>query len=207
MRRFLLGAVILAAFIAADEVLFRVTLGVGYLRWYLVNGAFVQIVSGVIGSTLDLNEPGRRRVIAAGPNEYLAAWLQVAFEWYLPQKALQARLTEESPVRGMRRAFQLSAKFLLRLFLSAVLLSYLILAIPAQYLIYLPAGVPARVILSSPYRASLVDRGRGTVISIIRADKPPMEGEREAGVTARPVTLTNAIAALLLFLLRLIFTL
>lgn len=81
------------------------------------------------------------------------------------------------------------------------LLAWLALIVPAQYFVYLIAGAPAREALASPRRAWVrVTRGE---IEVVRApkDQDIPAGYSESGISAKPVTLTASLAAIILFAL------
>jgi hypothetical protein len=92
------------------------------------------------------------------------------------------------------------------LVLSLGLLAWTALVVPAQYFVYVIAGAPAREALSSPQRVWLkVTRGA------IEFDKTPKvrgipDGASESGISTKPVTLTAALAAIMLFALSRLLT-
>jgi hypothetical protein len=91
--------------------------------------------------------------------------------------------------------------FVLGLGLLLALVAWLLLVVPPQYFVYLVAGAPAREAVASPERASLrVTRGEIMVVSESK-EQEIAEGATESGYSAKPVTFTAALAAVLLFAL------
>jgi hypothetical protein len=85
--------------------------------------------------------------------------------------------------------------------LALVMIAWLVLVVPAQYFVYLIAGAPAREALASPRRAWVkVARGQ---IELVRAPKEQdiPDGYSESGISAKPITLTASLAAIILFAL------
>ena len=92
------------------------------------------------------------------------------------------------------------------LVLALGMLAWLVLVVPAQYFLYLIAGAPAREALASPRRAWVkVARGQ---IEIVRAPKQRdiPDGYSESGISAKPITLTASLAAIILFALSRLLT-
>jgi hypothetical protein len=92
------------------------------------------------------------------------------------------------------------------LVLALGMIAWLVLVVPAQYFVYLVAGAPAREALASPRRAWVkVTRGQ---IEIVRAPKQQdiPDGYSESGISAKPITLTASLAAIILFALSRLLT-
>jgi hypothetical protein len=90
--------------------------------------------------------------------------------------------------------------------LALGMVAWLVLVVPAQYFVYLIAGAPAREALASPRRAWVrVTRGQ---IEIVRAPKQQEipDGYSESGISAKPITLTASLAAIILFALSQLLT-
>ena len=85
--------------------------------------------------------------------------------------------------------------------LTLGMIAWLVLVVPAQYVVYLIAGAPAREAVASPQRA-LVRVARGEIeVDLASKQKDIPEGFSESGISARPVTLTASLAAIMLFAL------
>ena len=83
--------------------------------------------------------------------------------------------------------------------LALGMIAWLVLVVPAQYFVYLIAGAPAREALASPRRA-LVKVARGEIeVDLASKQQDIPEGFSESGISARPVTLTASLAAIILF--------
>jgi hypothetical protein len=92
------------------------------------------------------------------------------------------------------------------LVLALGMLAWLVFVMPAQYFVYLLAGAPAREALGSPRRA-LVRVTRGQIEAVrIPKQEPIPAGYSESGISARPVTLTASLAAIMLFTLSRLLT-
>jgi hypothetical protein len=92
------------------------------------------------------------------------------------------------------------------LVLAFGMVAWLVLVVPAQYFVYLIAGAPAREALASPRRAWVkVNRGQ---IEILTAPKQQDISDEysESGISARPITLTASLAAIILFALSRLLT-
>ena len=92
------------------------------------------------------------------------------------------------------------------LVLAFGMVAWLVLVVPAQYFVYLIAGAPAREALASPRRAWVkVTRGQ---IEIVRAPKQQdiPDEYSESGISAKPITLTASLAAIILFALSRLLT-
>jgi hypothetical protein len=86
--------------------------------------------------------------------------------------------------------------------LLLALAAWLLLVVPAQYFVYLVAGAPAREAVASPERAwTRVTRGEIMVRSDSKDAEIP-EGASESDFSAKPLTFTAALAAVLLFVLQ-----
>jgi hypothetical protein len=85
--------------------------------------------------------------------------------------------------------------------LYVALAAWVLLVAPAQYFVYLVAGAPAREALASPRRLWLrVTPGETEFATDSKLNAVP-EDASESGFTAKPVTFTAALAAVLLFAL------
>jgi hypothetical protein len=87
------------------------------------------------------------------------------------------------------------------LFLGLLLafVAWILLVVPAQYFVCLIAGAPARAAIASPQRAWVrVTREEIQVVEDSKHQDIP-EGATESGYSAKPVTLTASLAAVLLF--------
>jgi len=92
------------------------------------------------------------------------------------------------------------------LVLALALIAWLVLIVPAQYFVYLIAGAPAREALASPRRAWVrVTRGQIEIASAPKQQDIPDEYS-ESGISAKPITLTASLAAIILFALSRVLT-
>jgi hypothetical protein len=103
-------------------------------------------------------------------------------------------------------ALQTLLALLVDILVELVLLAWGILVLPAQYVVFLVAGSPSRNAMNPspgrlPVRTIMRVDGSWKTISIVRLDAPLEEGWEEVGFGARPVTLTLATTALILWFL------
>ena len=92
------------------------------------------------------------------------------------------------------------------LVLAFGMVAWLVLVVPAQYVVYLIAGAPAREALASP-RCAWVKVVHGQ-IDIVRAPKQQdiPDEYSESGISAKPITLTASLATIILFTLSRLLT-
>lgn len=81
------------------------------------------------------------------------------------------------------------------------LVAWVLLVVPVQYFVYLIAGAPAREALGSPARAWLRVTREQIVVTTDSKFREIPAGATESGYSAKPITLTAAFAAVLLFAL------
>lgn len=197
------AAIGLAAFvglIAADELVLRALFGTDYVGWYLANGVIVSFVVTV--ATLawsDLNDlPG---LISAHPLEYAAAHVALCV---LPSQSLAAILAPRGATRSQTAPIGLPVlDAILTAAVTVVLLAafavFILVVAPIQYFVYLIAGAPGREACASPERAWYSIRAREILVESGSRSAELPAGAEESAYTARPVTLTAAIASAILF--------
>lgn len=115
-----------------------------------------------------------------------------------PEGEEESRKQEAEPPTGLPVLdFLLSALFSLAFLLACV--AWLFVIAPLQYFVYLVTGAPARAACASPTRAWFRQvKGGGEVAQASKQSDLP-EGAVESGFSARPVSLTAAITAGVLF--------
>lgn len=201
------GFAALVALAAVDALWFDVA-GGDYLDWFLENGAIVALVFGVVSAAVDLDaHPG---LVAAAPLHYargvvgaIGLELSMAFWALFGDEDRDANLVD----------VVLAAAFMFAL--AAALLAWALVVAPLQYFVNLVCGAPARVALKSDTTAWRIRRSalhteylktpKLTAPFADPAAKADLEAARARGdateITwaARPVTVTAAIAAAVLF--------
>ena len=198
-----LGLIVFAGLIAADELILRRLFGTHYVRWYLANGFVISLVFAFVSLAWgDLNsQPG---LISAHPVEYAAAHVGLCV---LPSEALAAIFAPRAGAGdgGSSGApiglgfLDMLLSLLVTLALLAGLVIWLLVVVPVQCFVYLVAAAPAREAYASPERAWFgVTRRNVTVESGPRSADLPA-GAVESGYSTQPVTFTATVAAALLF--------
>ena len=173
---------------------FRV--GSGYFRWYVNAGPFIGLATAAFGASwgkLD-NQTG---LISANPLDYVGACLQLVG---LPVRVFGGHCLKKN--RLQPRSI-LDVLFLLPLLLAFLIAAFgwLLLIAPLQYFVFLVCGAPARIALTSNYRAyAMMRNGKLEYEEATAAEPPPVFGW-DASMVDKPVTLTNAFSAAVLFLI------
>ena len=176
--------------------IFSEIFGTDYLRWYADAGKFIALATAAFGAAwggLDKHVA----LISARPCDYLRASLQAAG---LPIYAFGTHFRRQHGARVP--GWELVAAIPLVIAFVVAAFGWLLFVVPVQYFVYLVCGAPVRVALRSRVRIEgIFDAGR--VVFEERAREEPLRagGWWDASMRDNPVTLTNAFAAALLFLL------
>jgi hypothetical protein len=188
-----LGWLIFGVAIFADYWIFR-ALGSNYFHWYVHNGSTIALATAFLALvvSLDLHDD----LISAHPLAYLLAIFDVLISWHL---ALAAGLKPPRLERTWKVVFPAAFDTLITLaftvVLNVVLAIWALVVVPIQYFVYLIAGAPARAMRVSPEKVWRTERGWQTV----PRKTPTPATAFELRFADKPVSLTNAIAAGLLF--------
>jgi hypothetical protein len=202
------GLAVLLAVAGLNALWFHAA-GESYLEWFLDNGAIVALVFGVVSAAVDLDS--HPDLIAAAPLHYArgvvgAIGLEVTMAfWALSgDERSDAELATGPRLRLLDMVLAMAFMGCLALALFA----WAVVVAPLQYFVNLVCGAPARVALASGTTAWRVRRD-ALHTEYLKAPKgladAGLEQARERGdaveVTwaAKPVTVTAAIAAALLF--------
>ena len=186
------AVVILAALLvlmAGDYLVLR-ELGVSYFRWYIANGPLLSLFLAALAAGIDLDRDPT--LVASNAASFVAGWLTVPGIVFLEFAAL-LRVNRETD--GM-----LTVLFAVPL--VVIWACYLVVIAPLQYVVTLAAGAPVRLALARTERSWVERHGRHIAIKHGPAESMP-DGVDQIDVAARPVTTTNAFAAVLLFALSL----
>lgn len=180
---------------------FTSILQLNYLVWYSHAGPVIALGTVLIGVAWgDLDK--HTDLISAHPLYYIAACLQVAS---LPLIAAGAHLKAEH--RLVPLGWNMIPLLLLTPLLVAAMFGWLLLVVPVQYFVFLLTGAFSRAALtSSAQLVARVDDGKVAVIESTPG-KPitPAVGQWDASMRDKPLTLTNAFSAALLFVLAYLF--
>jgi hypothetical protein len=194
----LLGAAVLwwlifVVVMFADYWIFR-SLGSNYFHWYLHNGSTIALATAFLALIvpLDLHDD----LISAHPLAYLVAIFDVLISWQLVLAAgLKAPRLEQTPKVVLPALFDTIITIALIVVLTGVLAVWALLVVPIQYFVYLVAGAPARAIRVSPEKVWRDEGGW----RIVPKETPTPPAAFELRFADKPVSLTNAFAAGLLF--------
>jgi hypothetical protein len=215
----LIGLTLIIALVAIDTWLFRTVLSLDYLPWYLHSGTFISL--GFAFVTLawsDLNKI--KGLVSAHPFLYISACLYlIGLPIYVfgsimrrPQQPLTPRAETRSalaPWSAVWRAAQALMDFFDALItivfaglFTLVALAWLICVAPVQYFVYLICAAPARLMRRSRRRViSNFDEAQYFHLDEVPAEGKVPAGWLEAGFFTRPVSMTAAFAAALLWIL------
>jgi hypothetical protein len=215
----LLGLVIIAALIAANDFIFRAWLGADYLRWYLRNGSLISLGFAFVSLAWgDLNRV--KDLVSAHPMLYISASLfLVALPIQTFGTIMRAPQNPVPPPPETRsslaqwstawRVAQALMNFIDTLFtglfaivFALAVIAWLLVVAPMQYFVYLICAAPARLMRRGKRKiiAAFDDRGYFHVTEM-RGDKPTPADWFEAGFFSKPVSLTAAFAAVFIWLL------
>jgi hypothetical protein len=206
----LVGWPLLAGIALLDVVVFAL-LGQSYPGWYLANGALLSLAVPILsGVGIDLDR--RYGLISAHPMYFVGAWLVIANDWpsiWEPTGAASRYLAGTRSVRLDR-----ALSWVLGKLLGFGLVAWFFVAGPPQYALNLVCGAPARSALSSGrvvwdsqelvYRkaadGTVLENNWKQSIDVVDATAPkPHDAARRLGFDVKPVSVTYALVAVVLF--------
>ncbi|MEX2584603.1 MAG: hypothetical protein WD766_15145 [Gemmatimonadota bacterium] len=190
-----------------NAAIFPTLAGVGYLEWYLANGALISLALGFVALVWEGLE-AREGLLSANPVAYLAACsalagvLTFSVGTHLGSSRGQYAAAG-GPVARAGVVWDQLVSALLALIVSMVAVGWVFIVAPAVYLTTLIAGAPARSTLRGESRRTLVRREAGrTVIEEVVAEATPERGTPADGVDVsfgrKPFATTQALSALVL---------
>lgn len=154
--------------LALDWAVFRYLLGTDYLAWYLANGAVIAIGTAFVSRIWESVEGLGRPLISADPVAYYGACMQaVGVTVLMAGNAVRSPASEGYPV-GTER-FRLDAivgpadrllNVLIVLVVLGLVVGWLLFVAPANYLVTLVAGAPAREHVRHPEKRMIGVVGR-----------------------------------------------
>jgi len=185
------GWLVIAGLLATNYYLFNHFLKLSYIKWFIEQGTFISIITGLVyifreKDTKDLG------LISDHPFDFLGAQLQVLGMLFL---ALGDGLKGS---RGSKFHLQVDSIITLIIFLplSVILIGWFLIVIPCQYLVYFICGAPSRFFQTSN-TARIIEASSLSV----KEDEQPQKTSFELDIKKKPFEFTNAIAALVLFIL------
>ena len=215
----IVGLLIIAALIAANDFVFRTWLNADYVHWYLRNGtlinlgfAFVSLAWGDLNRVKDLVGAHPVRFLSASlflvalPIQTFGTILRRPTEPVPPRAEPRSALSQWSALWRAAQAIMdtldgvLTAMFALIFTLAALL--WLLVIAPLQYLVYLICAAPARLMRRGQRKLiANFDESGYFHVGEVGGDKPVPAGWFEAGFYSKPVSLTAAFAAVFIWLL------
>lgn len=187
----------LVAVAALNQWLFARLWSTDYLRWYAHAGPFIALATGAFGAAwggLDRNP----RLVSAHPCVYLSACFQVAG---LPIYAFGTHF--RNPAAGARvPAWEIFAAIPLVVVFVIAAIGWLVFIVPLQYFVFVICGAPVRIAMRSRVRVEARFQDQDLAFVERAREQPLPEGWWDASMRDKPVTLTSAFAAALLFLLQ-----
>ena len=192
--RYLVGWVIFALLFIANYYLFHHFLKLNYYHWFIEQGAFISIITGLVYFFRDdvMKEPEDVGLISDHPMNFLGAHLQLLGLLFI---TLGAGLIGRRNIK-----FYLMIDFIIALIIIAVLaiilIAWFLIVIPCQSLLYFICGAPSRVFQTADTTTLVEVTTPSTSDSL-----PPQKGSFIIDIRTKPFELTNTIAALVLFTL------
>lgn len=183
------GLVFMIALVVMDYWLFEILFGDNYFKWYLSVGPFVGLATAIIAASFGSLEK-HTGLISAHPLDYLGASLQACG---LPIFVLGTHLKSNS-------SWYLLPTLFLAVMATIAMIAWLILVVPLQYFVYLLCASPVRVATSSSTSVMARFMGHRLEFGEQPSSAPVPEGWWDASMRERPVVLTNAFSAAVLFL-------
>jgi hypothetical protein len=178
---------VIVLLLVSDYVAFRL-FDHNYFRWYLDHGTLIALAFSFVAIAVELDrEPS---LVAAHPGSYTAGWFAILGETF----EFLSDIVRNRAVGFFDSLF--TSLYVVTVFVLCV--SWLIVIAPVQYFITLVTGAPARSALVS--RRMWIKR-TGKRIELFRGPASEMpEGAEEIGLARRPVSVTSAITAGVLFI-------
>lgn len=185
--------------VAVDSWLFQTALGMSYVDWYIANGSLISVTASlftVVWKNLNDN-PG---LIAADPRGFLAANMLLVGV----QLQVIGHHLEDTGTRFRSHGASVSdlldgvAGMVTALVMFVAMLAWVVAVVPLQYFIVVVAGAPARLALKLQAQGSPAgDRGGET---------PGGNDWKlwERNLLSAPVSMTNAVAALVILAIKLV---
>ncbi len=184
--------------------------GSDYLRWFVENGTLIALGFALVSVAIDLNR--HTGLIATSVTGFVATLLEVFIELsgsiisLLAEPRSDVELRDEGHVlltsRYHSRAWDVPFGLLFVALCLALMAGWMFVVAPLQYFLNLPCGAPARLGLASGQTISveILEGGHWhTVGSKDELAEALERGATEISCASKPVTLTSALSALVLF--------
>lgn len=200
LAELVLGLALLGVWWLANDWAARRWLGSSYAAWYLANGSQLNLLGTL--ATLAWGELNRHTgLISANPRDFVGSYLQLAG---LPIYEMGRHLRSDAAPRHSRTALDTIAAGIMCAAVSLGIVAWVVVVTPAQYLVYLVCGAPGRVFSTSTRRVTARFAGGRLELRDTHHGEDLAEGWWEAGMASKPVSLTSALAALLIAAVRIL---
>jgi len=188
----LVGLIILLILLFINQWIFNNWFNISYFDWYLQEGALIgAATAGVSMVWGDIRE--HTGLISANPWNYLGSYLQLVG---LPIFVFGTHLKRNEGKTPPASIFDVFVTIIFGLFLCAILLIWLVVAVPLQYFVYLICGAPGRLTSNSQRQAvARLELSRLEVKEISKGDVIS-DGWWNASITDKPVTITSLFSSL-----------
>jgi len=204
--RVLLAYLAIPALLLFNTWLFRAVLDLDYYGWYLDDGALIAVTTGFIALIWEELE-GSSGLVSLNPVAYFGAALQVAgvllYSVGTGQKAPIRQQVAEARSAGTRVGilWDAVASTGLALMILAAVIVWIVVVTPMQWVVMVLAGAPVRRQLRGGLRRTVVER-RGSQITTEPGAGPQPGGTLiDVTLARKPVAVTQALTALVVFVL------
>lgn len=209
--RTILGVTLFCGAIGANYLLFQAFAEVNYFLWYLSQGSFISLSTAFL--SIVVNDLDRDTgLVSAHPGYYWAGCLWVLalvnysvmtnFHSLLHPVAEGANEDAENSIVGF--LWDVFVGLVVTALLVVIVLLWLVVVAPIQYFVFLVAGAPVRMgLLGKGVHAvhtEVHDSERQQTVQVLSESQEPTENALDITFTRKPVTMTSAIAAILLWL-------
>jgi hypothetical protein len=194
VAQFVFGWAILGAALAVNYAIFA-AFDANYFRWYLDNGALISIVFGFVSLAVRLDD--YRDLISSNSMRYLYACLTLSLHLSLAWNQIVGVDPERSPGLLLAKVFDLVVSLFAWLAVAVGFVGWLLVVAPIQHLVYAVLGAPARNALRNQASSASFDAAQDATGGF--ADNGT--SGHPIGYVEKPVTLTSALAAAVLWAL------
>jgi hypothetical protein len=192
--QFFFGWAIIGAALAVNYAIFA-AFDTNYFRWYLENGALISIVFGFVSLAVRLDD--YPDFISYNPMRYLYACLTLSLHLSLSWNQIVGVDPERSPGLLLAKIFDLIVSLFAWLAVAIGFVGWLLVVAPIQHPVYAVLGAPARNALRNQASSSRFDAAKdATGVSSTYGT-----GGHPIGYVEKPVTLTSALAAAVIWAL------
>lgn len=185
---YLFGIAIFVGWVIANYFLFNHFLKVNYFKWFIENGSFISIITGVIYIFRDefKDDIG---LISDHPLDFLGAQMQVFALFLLPIG---------NGIKGSKTTNIIDRIITLIIILPLIVICivWFLVVIPCQYFLFFICGAPSRLFETSKIVTSVERNSKNK-----KNDSHIEKSKFTLDIKEKPFEFTNSIAALVLFVL------